>query len=326
MTEPGHHYYATQLSHNSHSSVPLYFDEGGSLRIRRDQPSNRSSSSRPPVEERDPQTLPTILTESQSSNSNHNHGDQIIDNEIVKNSLSSATERYEKIEGNSSEPSSEDIHHGIEQEEVNEATDSKFDTEQADAISDRDADEYLYMLDIIPPYSINRQPGLIKNRLCSGSRFTGFQRNKKESYEVKVKVQHIDHDNSYLCGYLSIKDLTQSHPLLTTFFEGEIISRQHPFLTKKWEATEEIDRAHWSKLDGFEKYLHTFNEDCFDYDDLNKSDYIYMRWKERFFVPDHTIKHVEGTSYAGFYYVCYSKKTSQITGYYFQIIEYVEGR
>lgn len=37
----------------------------------------------------------------------------------------------------------------------------------------------------------------------------------------------------------------QEYPTLTTFFEGEIISRKHPFLTRKWDADEDVDRKHW---------------------------------------------------------------------------------
>lgn len=174
--------------------------------------------------------------------------------------------------------------------------------------------------EMISPINGHNQAGVIRNYLFAGSSFSGFQRSKNESYEVNVKIQHVDYDNSYLCGYLCINHLTKSHPSLTTFFEGEIISKQYPFLTRKWEATEEIDRAHWSKFGEFsKKFSQTFNLDSFDYNELKESDYIYMRWKEHFLVPDHTVKHVEGASYAGFYYICYSKQTSCIRGYYFHI-------
>lgn len=33
--------------------------------------------------------------------------------------------------------------------------------------------------------------------------------------------------------------------MLTTFFDGEIISKRYPFLTRKWDADEEVDRKHW---------------------------------------------------------------------------------
>lgn len=63
-----------------------------------------------------------------------------------------------------------------------------------------------------------------------------------------VIFQYVDLENSYLCGYLKIKGLTEEYPTLTTFFDGEIISKKHPFLTRKWEADEDVDRKHWVHL------------------------------------------------------------------------------
>lgn len=191
---------------------------------------------------------------------------------------------------------------------------------------DQTGSEEFQSTSLISTPPIYRQMGVIKNYLYNGSSFSGFQKSKNESYEVNVKLQFVDYETSYLCGYLCINHLTKSHPSMTTFFEGEIISERYPFLTRKWEATEGIDRAHWSKFEHFsENYSQTFNLDSFSYGDLKDSDYIYMRWKERFLVPDHTVKHVEGASYAGFYYICYSKRTSSIRGYYFHInSEYFE--
>ena len=58
-------------------------------------------------------------------------------------------------------------------------------------------------------------------------------------------LQQVDLENSYLCGYLKIKGLTEEYPVLTTFFDGEIISKKYPFLTRKWDADEDVDRRHW---------------------------------------------------------------------------------
>ena len=55
-----------------------------------------------------------------------------------------------------------------------------------------------------------------------------------------VQKKHVDFDSSYLCGYLKIKGLTEEYPTLTTFFDGEIISSKYPFLTRKWDADEEV--------------------------------------------------------------------------------------
>ena len=40
----------------------------------------------------------------------------------------------------------------------------------------------------------------------------------------------------------------------------------------------------------FYQYVKTFNSDTFDYEELDRTDYVFMRWKEHFLVPDHTIK------------------------------------
>nr|XP_020769663.1 glucose-induced degradation protein 4 homolog isoform X2 [Odocoileus virginianus texanus] len=109
----------------------------------------------------------------------------------------------------------------------------------------------------------------------------------------------------------------EEYPTLTTFFEGEIISRKHPFLTRKWDADEDVDRKHWGKFLAFYQYAKSFNSDDFDYEELKSGDYVFMRWKEQFLVPDHTIKDISGASFAGFYYICFQKSAASIEGYYY---------
>jgi hypothetical protein len=57
-------------------------------------------------------------------------------------------------------------------------------------------------------------------------------------------------------------------------------------------------------------------KDGFVYDFHNK-DFIFMRWKEHFLVPDHRVRTINGASFAGFYYICYQLSTGVITGFYF---------
>ncbi|KAI9103149.1 vacuolar import and degradation protein-domain-containing protein [Phlyctochytrium arcticum] len=152
--------------------------------------------------------------------------------------------------------------------------------------------------------------------LFSGSKFTGEQKCGQNSYDVSVDIQHVDLQNSFLCGYLSIKGLTDDWPDLCTFFEAEIVGSRYSFLTRKWDADEEIDRQHWTKFPAFKENEDVFNEDGFTYD-FEKSDYVFMRWKEHFLVPDHRIKSISGASFAGFYYIMYQKSTGSITGFYF---------
>jgi len=168
----------------------------------------------------------------------------------------------------------------------------------------------------LPPIK-SKQPGVTSSLLYSGSRFVGHQKSKGNQYDVEVILQYVNIEECYLCGYLKIKGLTEDYPTLTTFFDGEIISKKHPFLTRKWEADEDVDKKHWSKFLSFYQYVKIFNSDNFDYDSLQSSDYVDMRWKEHFLVPDHTIRDIQGASFAGFYYICFQKSTASIEGYYY---------
>ncbi|CAG8645213.1 7271_t:CDS:2 [Ambispora leptoticha] len=152
--------------------------------------------------------------------------------------------------------------------------------------------------------------------LYSGSKFRGEQRSGKSSYEVAVHIQHVDLAESFLCGYLHIKGLTEDYPELTTFFEAEIIGRKYSFLTKKWDANEKIDNQHWTKFPAYKPIQKYMKKDNFTYDFHNK-DFMFMRWKEHFLVPDHRVKTISGASFAGFYYICYQLSTGIITGFYF---------
>lgn len=165
--------------------------------------------------------------------------------------------------------------------------------------------------------SNNKSIGTHQTLLYSGSKFSGCQKSKGNSYDVEVVLQNVDRQNSYICGYLKIKGLTEEYPTLTTFFDGEIISSKYPFLTRKWDADEDVDRKHWNKFGSFSSYSKTFNDDKFDYDKLESSDHVFMRWKELFLVPDHTIRDITGASFAGFYYICFQKSTSTIEGFYY---------
>ncbi|CAG8728388.1 14795_t:CDS:2, partial [Racocetra persica] len=62
---------------------------------------------------------------------------------------------------------------------------------------------------------------------------------------------HVDLSESFLCGYLHIKGLTEDYPELTTFFEAEIIGRKYSFLTKKWDADDKVDVQHWIRFPAF---------------------------------------------------------------------------
>ncbi|CAK8692448.1 glucose-induced degradation protein 4 homolog [Clavelina lepadiformis] len=168
----------------------------------------------------------------------------------------------------------------------------------------------------LPPCN-SKQPGIITTLLYNGSCFKGHQKSKGNCYDVEVTLQNVDLENSYLCGYLRISGLTEELPTMVTFFDGEIISERYPFLTRKWEADEEVDIKHWKKFASFSQFSKTFNSDSFDYAELHNSDFVFMRWKEHFLVPNHKIENIHGASFAGFYYICFQKSTATIEGFYY---------
>ncbi|RKP11612.1 vacuolar import and degradation protein-domain-containing protein [Piptocephalis cylindrospora] len=154
--------------------------------------------------------------------------------------------------------------------------------------------------------------------LFPGSKFFGEQRSGHSSYHVTVDILTVDLDTSFLSGYLCIDGLTDDYPQLKTFFEAEIIGPKHSFLTRKWEANESTDREHWNLFPPFLGLDQSFNDDSFHYDPLSE-DYVFMRWKEHFLVPNHRVQNVNGASYAGFYYICFHRSTSTIRGFYYHI-------
>ncbi|GJQ80922.1 hypothetical protein Trydic_g4739 [Trypoxylus dichotomus] len=173
-------------------------------------------------------------------------------------------------------------------------------------------------VDVVPrPPENSKQLGVTKSLLYNGSRFHGYQKSKGNSYEVEVIFQHVDEERSFLCGYLKIHGLTDEYPTLTTFFDGEIISEKHPFLTRKWEADQDVDRKHWGRFAPFAQYSKHFSMDDFDYNMLKDTDYVFMRWKEHFLVPNHKITDISGASFAGFYYIMFQKSKGTIEGYYY---------
>jgi hypothetical protein len=91
----------------------------------------------------------------------------------------------------------------------------------------------------------SRVPSDRLGALYPGARFEGEQRSGIHSYKVVVHIQYVDLSASFLCGYLHIHGLTMDYPELTTFFEAELIGKKHTFLTRKWDASEEVDRKHW---------------------------------------------------------------------------------
>ncbi len=113
--------------------------------------------------------------------------------------------------------------------------------------------------------------------------------------------------------------LTEDHPTLTTYFEGEIIGTRYSFFTQHddWGANSKVDLSHWSKFDAFRPYQKQAKKGSVVIPDVAQKEHIFMRWKEHFLVPDHRVRTIHGASFEGFYYICFNQVRGEVNGIYF---------
>lgn len=146
-------------------------------------------------------------------------------------------------------------------------------------------------------------------------------------------------NESFLCGYLRIEGmcsvattssarmltirrmigLTENHPTLTTYFEGEIIGPKYTFQTKheSWGATDKTDMQHWGRFPAWRPLAKQAKKPDFHYKNGAQRENIFMRWKEYFLVPDHRVREITGASFEGFYYICFNQVEGTVSGIYF---------
>ncbi|KAI9881049.1 MAG: hypothetical protein M1830_008931 [Pleopsidium flavum] len=167
--------------------------------------------------------------------------------------------------------------------------------------------------------NIRLLPNATSSFLRAGSKFHGTQESDRQVYEVQVEIKHVDMNESFLCGYLRIQGLTEDHPTLTTYFEGEIIGTKHTFQTKheSWGATEKTDMQHWARFPAWRPLAKQAKKADFNYKNFAQRENIFMRWKEYFLVPDHRVRTISGASFEGFYYICFNQVLGTVSGIYF---------
>ncbi|KAB5535173.1 vacuolar import and degradation protein-domain-containing protein [Coniochaeta sp. 2T2.1] len=159
--------------------------------------------------------------------------------------------------------------------------------------------------------------------LRPGSRFHGTQQSERQRYDVQVEIKHVDLRESFLCGYLRIQGLTEDHPTLTTYFEGEIIGSKYGFATQhpSWGASDKTDLSHWAKFQAFRPFQKQMKKgaglNSVAIKDVANRENIFMRWKEHFLVPDHRVRTIHGASFEGFYYICFNQVRGEVSGIYF---------
>lgn len=165
-------------------------------------------------------------------------------------------------------------------------------------------------------------PELRNSYLRPNAKFVGEQQSGAARYDIKVELKTVDLVSSVVTGFFQISGLTEEHPLITTCFKGEIINNplnklewgssidtnKYSFITEEhsWGSFPQNDMDHWRKLTSSPKEMsedelrdklhriHTGEQD---------NQYVYMRWKEEFLLPDSRIKLLKGASFEGFYYI-----------------------
>ncbi|KAG4032413.1 hypothetical protein MFRU_007g03160 [Monilinia fructicola] len=162
-------------------------------------------------------------------------------------------------------------------------------------------------------------PSSPSSRLRPGSKFRGTQQSERQVYDVQVEIKHVDMRESFLCGYLRIQGLTEDHPTLTTYFEGEIIGSKYSFFTQHedWGSCDKTDLQHWAKFQAFRPFQKSAKKGNCHIPNLGQRENIFMRWKEHFLVPDHRVRTISGASFEGFYYICFNQIEGKVTGIYF---------
>ncbi|KAF4460818.1 VID24-required for vacuolar import and degradation of Fbp1p [Fusarium albosuccineum] len=162
-------------------------------------------------------------------------------------------------------------------------------------------------------------PSSPSSYLRPGSRFHGTQQSERQVYDVQVEIKHVDMRESFLCGYLRIQGLTEDHPTLTTYFEGEIIGSKYSFYTQheNWGANSKVDLSHWAKFTAFRPFQKQARKGPVTIRDAAQRETIFMRWKEHFLVPDHRVRTITGASFEGFYYICFNQVKGEVSGIYF---------
>lgn len=113
--------------------------------------------------------------------------------------------------------------------------------------------------------------------------------------------------------------LTEDHPTLVTYFEGEIIGHKYTFQTKheSWGATDKTDMQHWHRFPAWRPLAKQAKKPDFHYKNWEQRENIFMRWKEYFLVPNHTVREIPGASFEGFYYICFNQVAGTVSGIYF---------
>lgn len=181
--------------------------------------------------------------------------------------------------------------------------------------------------------------------LGARKRFVGYQLSGYKKFQVMITIQSVSlpNDNEsnccspHLTGFLSIKGLTVQNPEITTFFESITVTDSLGFLSKdipidyaSYKASDQTDLEHWLNFPSFKelcmqndpKYpskniLQSIIDGTYSHTDYLNQRFLYMRWNEKFLVPDADLESIDGASYDGYYYIVHDQLLGNILGFYY---------
>ncbi|SCV01852.1 LAME_0G18932g1_1 [Lachancea meyersii CBS 8951] len=188
---------------------------------------------------------------------------------------------------------------------------------------------------VATPHSCTSNTSFLKPR----RQYTGFQISGYKRNHVHVVLQTVDLPVNgsetagapHLTGFFTIQGLTAHQSEITTFFEGFAATENSGFLSssvphnlKDLRANDTIDMEHWLNFPSFKgmccndkTVASTILDGSYVHSDYLRKRFIYMRWKERFLVPDADLDSVEGASFEGYYYIVHDQLTGNIFGFYY---------
>lgn len=144
--------------------------------------------------------------------------------------------------------------------------------------------------------------------LENGAVYSGEQLTNSGSFKIEMKIDSVDMSQEYMYGTFKIHNLTDKYDLLSSFFESVIVGNKYKFTEDNLDDT---DTVHWGMFPEWRNEI--LNPEYI----INESDYIYMKIKELFLLPDPKVKSIPGASIDGFYYCCYYKKLDCFAGHYY---------
>ncbi|KAF9763112.1 Glucose-induced degradation protein 4 like protein [Nosema granulosis] len=153
-----------------------------------------------------------------------------------------------------------------------------------------------------------------------GAIYSGEQLTNSGSFKIEMKIDSVDFDQEIMYGTFQIHNLTDKYELLSSFFESVMMGNKYEF------AGDETDTVHWGMFPEWRNELKKQRErpihnnknkhDLASYK-IKESDFIYLKIKELFLLPDPNLKSIPGASIDGYYYCCYYKKLDCFAGHYY---------